>query len=143
MKFKTTMKRLFLCLLVLYSISVIAQETWKMRLTCPEEKINMVIDLYKESIVVPTMEDFGPMNGYMNGNIYGVWTVTSHKIKDNTTATLNLSNDLGSETQECLLVQKTDSTWALKFIGRNVIKRVSGKKLVKIPSELTFKTKND
>lgn len=141
MKLKPTMKHLFLCLFVLHFTSMAAQETWKMRLTCPEEKINVVLDLYKESVVVPTMEEFGPMNGYMNGNIYGVWTVTSHKIKDNTTATINLSNDLGSETQECLLTQKTDSTWVMKFIGRNVIKRVNGKKLVKIPSELTFKTK--
>ena len=85
------------------------------------------------------MEDFGPMNGYMNGNIYGVWTVTSFRIKDNNTATLNLSNDLGSETQETLLIQLNDSTWKLKFVGRPVVKRVVGKKLVKIPTELTLK----
>lgn len=110
-----------------------------MRLSCPQEKINLNIDLYEESVMVPTMEDFGPMNGYMNGNVYGVWMVTSFDIKSNSTATINLSNDLGSETQEAQLTQLTDSTWSLKFTGRNVVKRVSGKKLVKIPSELIMK----
>lgn len=133
------MRRAFSIILLTCAASLAAQGPWKLRLTCPQEKILLNIDLYKESITVPTMEDFGPMNGYMNGNIYGVWTVTSFRIKDNNTATLNLSNDLGSETQETLLTQLNDSTWKLKFVGRPVVKRVVGKKLVKIPAELTLK----
>ena len=85
------------------------------------------------------MEDFGPMNGYMNGDIYGVWTVTSFNIKDNKNVILNLSNDLGSETQAALLTQQNDTTWSLKLTGRPVIKRVDGRKLVKIPTELIMK----
>lgn len=133
------MRRAFSIILLTCAASLAAQGPWKLRLACPQEKILLNIDLYEESITVPTMEDFGPMNGYMNGNIYGVWTVTSFRIKDNNTATLNLSNDLGSETQETLLTQLNDSTWKLKFVGRPVVKRVAGKKLVKIPTELTMK----
>ncbi len=133
------MRRAFSLILLACASSLAAQGPWKLRLTCPQEKINLNIDLYEESITVPTMEDFGPMNGYMNGNIYGVWTVTSFRIKDGTSATLNLSNDLGSETQETLLTQVNDSTWSLKLVGRTVVKRVVGKKLVKISPELIMK----
>ena len=54
----------------------------------------------EESIQVPGMEMFGPMNGYLGGDIYCVWSVTSFKIQDDKVATLRLSNDLGSETQK-------------------------------------------
>lgn len=133
------MRRAFSVILLACTASLAAQGPWKLRLTCPQEKINLNIDLYEESITVPTMEDFGPMNGYLNGNVYGVWTVTSFRIKDNRSATLNLSNDLGSETQETLLTQLNDSTWSLKLIGYTAVKRVVGKKLVKISSELIMK----
>ena len=137
------MKRLFFTvLLALCSASVmLAQGPWKLKLFCPEEKVRLHIDLYEESIQVPGMEMFGPMNGYLGGDIYGVWTITSFEIKDNREATLRVSNDLGSETQRITLTQQTDSTWLMRFEGRNVVKRVNGKKLVKIPS--TFLMRKD
>jgi hypothetical protein len=116
-----------------------AQRPWKMNLTCPEEKITLRMDLYDESITVPRMEMFGPMNGYLGGDIYGVWTITSFEIKNNREATLRVSNDLGSETQRITLTQQTDSTWLMRFEGRNVVKRVNGKKLVKIPSSFLMR----
>ena len=85
------------------------------------------------------MEMFGPMNGYLGGNIYGVWTVTSFKIQDDKIATLRLSNDLGSETQRVTLTQQSDSIYTLHFDGTNVVKRAIGRKLVKIPAELKMK----
>lgn len=111
-------------------------QPWKLRLTAPEEKINLTLDLYEESIEVPGMEAFGPMNGYMDGNIYGVWYVVGFDIKDDRNATVTIANDLGSEDQKLSLTQNTDSTWQLKFLGHNAVKRAEGKKLVKIPSEL-------
>lgn len=116
-----------------------AQGPWKLKLHCPEENIVLHIDLYEESVKVPGMEMFGPMNGYLGGNIYGVWTVTSFKIQDDKTATLRLSNDLGSETQKVTLTQQPDSTYTLRFDGTNVVKRVVGHKLVKIPAEFSMK----
>lgn len=120
--------------------SLQAQKPWKVNLKCPEQRIYLNLDLYEESIEVPTMEMFGPMNGYMDGNIYGVWSITSCEVKDDKTAIINLSNDLGSETQKALLTHDTDSTWTCSLQGLTVIKRVTDKrKLVKIPSELVFK----
>ena len=85
------------------------------------------------------MEMFGPQNGYLGGNIYGVWTVTSFKIQDDKVATLKISNDLGSETQKLILTQQSDSIYTLRFEGTNVVKRAVGRKLVKIPTELKMK----
>ncbi len=134
------MKKILTSTLLILTASVaLAQGPWKMKLTCPEEKVNLVMNLYEESIEVPGMEMFGPMNGYLGGNIYGVWSITSFEIKDNKNAKLRVSNDLGSETQEIQLTQQNDSTWKMDFLGRNVVKRVNGKKLVKIPATYLMK----
>ena len=133
------MKKILLSLLLLYSFLVQAQGPWKMNLLCPEEDVRLHINLYEEIIEVPGMEMFGPQNGYLGGNIYGVWTVTSFKIQDDKTATLKLSNDLGSETQKVTLVQQSDSVYTMRFDGTNVVKRAIGRKLVKVPSEFRMK----
>lgn len=129
------------CIAVSLASSVLAQGPWKLSLHCPEENVHLYLDLYEESINVPGMDMFGPMNGYLGGNIYGVWSVTSFKIQDDKVATLRLSNDLGSETQKATLTQQSDSLYILRFDGLNVVKRAIGKKLVKIPSE--FKMRKD
>ena len=85
------------------------------------------------------MEMFGPMGGYMNGNVYGIWMVTSSKIEDERTATIRLSNDLGSETQQARLTIENDSTYVFEQEDGAVIKKVVKKKLVKIPKKLTFR----
>lgn len=116
--------------------AILGQQPWKLSLHSQEEGINLRLDLYEESIDVPGLEAFGPMNGYMDGNIYGVWYVVGFDIKDDRHATLTIANDLGSEDQKLTLTHDTDSTWQLKFLGYNAVKRAQGKKLVKIPSEL-------
>ena len=134
-------KNLLTAILLTVAISALAQGPWKMILTCPEEKIDLVMNLYKEEIEVPGMEMFGPMNGYLGGNIYGVWSITSFKIDSDKNVSLRVSNDLGSETQAIQITQQNDSVWRMEFTGHNVIKRVNGKKLVKIPSVFLMKKK--
>ena len=134
-------KNLLTAILLTVAISALAQRPWKMILTCPEEKIDLVMNLYKEDIEVPGMEMFGPMNGYLGGNIYGVWSITSFKIESDKNVSLRVSNDLGSETQAIQITQQNDSVWRMEFTGHNVIKRVNGKKLVKIPSVFLMKKK--
>ena len=123
---------------VIFSIFTagLAKGPWKLQLHCPKEKIDFKIDLYEESISVPGLEDFGPMNGYLGGEIFGVWYVVGFDIKNERNASITIANDLGSEDQKLSLTQTSDSTYTLKFLGHNVVKRVQGRKLVKIPSEL-------
>lgn len=115
------------------------EEPWRMKLLSTEGEIKLFIDLYEESIQVPGMDMFGPMNGYMGGNIYGVWMITSHTIDNNKTCKLRLSNDLGSEAQECILTQENDSIYKLTLKGGVSIKKVVNKKLVKLPATIEFK----
>ncbi len=129
------MKRVLALVLPMFCVLVHATEPWKLNLTDRTEKVVLKLDLHEESIEVPGMEMFGPMHGYLGGNIYGVWMVTSFEIKKDK-AILRLSNDLGSETQEAELAQTSDSTYTLKLLGTTVVKRAEGRKLYKITSTL-------
>ena len=134
-------KRATLAAMFAFATACIGQQPWRLNLVCPEERIHRKLNLYEENIEVPGLEAFGPMNGYMDGNIYGVWYVVGFDIKDDKHATITIANDLGSEDQKLTLTQNADSTYQLKFLGYNAVKRAQGKKLIKIPSE--FKMVND
>lgn len=131
------MKSSLALIIAFLSLTTYANEPWKVNLIDKKQNITLRLNLYAEDIEVPDMEMFGPMNGYLGGNIYGVWPVTSFEIKKKK-AILRLSNDLGSETQEAELTQTSDSTYILKLTGSTVVKRVNGRKLVKIAPTLNM-----
>ncbi len=132
----TIVASLFVCMMVS------AQEPWKFRMECAENEIVLAIDLYEESVDVPGMSMFGPMNGYIGGKgVWGVWMVTSYKILSDTKAEIHLSNDQGSETQPVRLTLNDDGTCLFEEFSGSVIKKVVNNKLVKIPSKMVFKGK--
>ena len=134
--------RALLSVVLLLSIALRAGEPWKLQLTNKEEQVDLKLDVYEESIDVPGMELFGPMNGYLAGKgVYGTWMVTSFQIKNNKEATLRLSNDQGSETQAILLTWQNDSTYLMELQNGVVVKKVVNKKLVKIPGKITLLVK--
>lgn len=136
------MKCIYSLLLALAATMVKAAEPWKLRLDNSDEGVYLHIDLYEESIPVPGMEMFGPMNGYLNGKgVYGVWSVTSFDIKDDKVATLRLSNDLGSETQSIRLTWQNDSTYLMELQDGVVVKKAVNRKLVKIVPKMTLHVK--
>lgn len=135
-------KRLILCALLVGALASKAAEPWKLHLYNKEERMELHIDLYEETIDVPNMEMFGPMNGYLGGGgVYGKWMVTSFKIKDDHVATLRVSNDLGSETQSIQLTWLNDSTYAMDLQGGVVVKKVVNKKLAKVPAKVLMSVK--
>lgn len=126
-------------LLMLFSVlSLKAQNPFKKTLYNKEYNLTLNMDLYNESIEVPSMEMFGLMNGYLSGNIYRLWIITSAKVESSEQATIRLSNDLGSETQEVKLTVQNDSTYLFEQVDGVAIKRVVKKKLIKIPRLLEF-----
>lgn len=137
------MRRFKIILTAFVATTLQAAEPWRLHLVNNEEGINLQIDLYKESITVPSMEMFGPMNGYLNGKgIYGVWTVTSFEVKNEHTATLRVSNDLGSETQAIRLTWQNDSTYQMTLEDGVVVKKSVNRKLVKIAPQMLLKVKD-
>lgn len=134
--------RTLLCALLLASSATQAAEPWKLSLYNQTEEVEVHIDLYEETIDVPGMDMFGPMNGYIGGKgVYGKWMVTSFNIKDDKSATLRVSNDLGSETQSVLLTWQNDSTYMMELQGGVVIKKAVNRKLVKIPAKIQLSIK--
>lgn len=121
-----------------------AAEPWKVALYDEGHAVSLTIDLVGESVEVPGMEMYGPMAGYMRGasgeSLYGTWVVTSFKVVSDKKASIRLSNDLGSETQQALLTADSDSTYTLKLEGQMVMKRVvNKKKLVKVDPVFSFR----
>lgn len=130
-------------MLLATAANVWADGPWKCKLECAQEKVDIVLDLYEESIEVPGMSMFGPMNGYLNGKgVYGVWMVTSFEIKNEREAHVRFSNDLGSDSQTIKLTIADDGTYNAELIGGVAVKKVvNGKKLEKIVSKLAMKIK--
>ncbi len=134
------MRKILFCTFLLACTSALAEGSWKFIAGSQEEALHFEIDLHEESIEVPGMEMFGPLNGYLRGKgIWGVWAVTSVKNVNDKQATIHLSNDQGSETQAVRLTLNNDSTCLFEQIDGNVMKRVSGRKLVKIPKKIIMK----
>ena len=136
------MKRIFTIISAVVTLTASAAGPWRLNLENKDEQAILRIDLYEETVPVPGMEMFGPMNGFLAGKgIYGIWMVTSFDIRDERTATLRLSNDQGSETQAIKLTQQNDSTFLMELQGGVVVKRAVNKKLVKIPNKIFLNVK--
>ncbi len=104
-----------------------------------ENRVTIVLNLYEATLFAPNYGFLGELNGFMHGSgIYGMWFTTSHKIEGNT-ATLRMSNDIGSDAQTIVFHQLTDSTFSYKAVGGNEVKKAVGRKLVHIPSGMVFK----
>lgn len=134
---------LFFCALMLTGGQLSAQTAdrpFKGRFYNEENRIYLTLDLYEATLDAPGLSFLGKMNGFMNGNIYGIWLLTSHKIEGKT-ATLRFSNDQGSDAQTVRLTAQSDSVLIYKALDGNSIRRVEKRKLVKIPSEMTFRRK--
>lgn len=110
---------------------------WKGHFYNKENGIDVHLDLYEKTLQAPGLSFLGEMNGYMSGKIYGIWMLVSYKIKGNV-ATLRFSNDQGADSQTVIFTATSDSTYIYNATGGNNVKRVAGKKLVKIPETLTF-----
>lgn len=136
------MRHKLFTLLAFFALTAKASGPWRLNLENKAEEVVLRIDLHEESVNVPGMEMFGPMNGYLGGRgIYGVWMVTSFEVKDDQTATLRLSNDLGSETQAIRLTQQSDSLYLMELQGSVVVKRAVNRKLVKIAPKMELRMK--
>lgn len=133
------MKKLLIPALALMPLLLHADGPWKAVLRSQESNVSLTMDLLEESVEVPGLEMFGPMNGYMSGNIYGVWMISHCKVINEKQAEIKLSNDLGSETQSTVLTWTSDSTATMELTGSVVMKRRVDKKLEKIEPLLRFR----
>ena len=105
-----------------------------------EYEVYLRIDFYDESITVPGQELYGQLPGYL-GKMHNsfCWVITSAKIKDKKTATMNLINDYGSEDLTATLTRKNDSIYILKQESGSTLKVPKNSKWQKLPKILELK----
>lgn len=102
--------------------------------------LNIHLDLPDENLFVPDMTFLGPVGGYLDGRIYGVWMLISYDIKDET-ATLRFTNDVGSDSQTILLSHKGNGLFDYRTVEGNNIRKVQNRKLVRIADRMQMKKK--
>ena len=98
------------------------------------------INFYDEDIKVPGQELYGTLPGFLGKkNNSFCWVITSAKIKDRKTATLNLINDYGSEDLTATLTRENDSIYILKQVEGSTLKVPKDGKWQKLPKTLERK----
>ena len=105
-----------------------------------EYDIYLNINFYDEDIKVPGQELYGMLPGYLGKkNNSFCWVITSAKIKDSKTATLDLINDYGSEDLTATLTRQNDSIYVLKQESGSTLKVPKNGKWQKIPKTVELK----
>ena len=139
------MRKIGLTIIALWlTISAFAEQkdstTFRAYLYNNEYEVYLNINFYDENIKVPGQELYGPLPGYLGKkNNSFCWVITSAKIKDKKTATMNLINDYGSEDLTATLTQKNDSIYILKQESGSTLKVPKNSKWQKIPKTIELK----
>lgn len=137
------MKKLFILMFVLLvSVKLAAQsnKVFHTYIYNDEFKVYMDINLYENNVIVPNQELFGETPGYFGAKRdERKWLITSAKIDDKNSATLEIANDYGSEDLTATLTfNPEDGSYVLRQKSGSRIKIVVNRKWVKIPTELKF-----
>lgn len=123
------------------STAVAQQANFNGTLVNEEHGLRLHLDLDAETVSIPGMSFLGDTHGYLDGktnyHVYGVWMLIRHSVEGNK-AKLRFSNDIGSDSQDVTLTQVNDSTFEFNATGTNSLRKVEGRKLVKIPSTMTL-----
>ena len=131
-------------LLLLMSINVLAEQrdstAFRAYLYNNTYDVYLQINFYDENIKVPGQELYGMLPGYLGKkNNSFCWVITSAKIKDNKTATLDLINDYGSEDLTATLTRRNDSIYVLKQESGSTLKVPKNGKWQKLPKTIELK----
>lgn len=100
--------------------------------------LRLHVDLGKERLIVPGMAFLGPVFAYMDGRIYGSWMLVKKEVK-NGKAILRFTNEIGSDSQDVELTQTADGNYFYRTLGGNNVKKVVGRRLVKIADSMPMK----
>ena len=135
------MKKLFILMFVLLvSVKLAAQsdKVFHTYIYNDEFKVYMDINLYENNVIVPDQELFGEIPGYFGAKRdQSKWLITSAKIDDKNSATLEIVNDYGSEDLTATLTYNPeDGSYVLKQKSGSRIMIVVYRICVKIPTVL-------
>ena len=104
-----------------------------------EYNVYLRINFYQENISVPGQELYGKLPGYLSKQHNSFcWLITSAEVEGNK-ATLQMSNDYGSEDLTATLTAESDSVYILKQIEGSTLKVPNNGKWQKLPKSLELK----
>lgn len=129
-----------------FCLSAIAQDSaaFKGKIVNDEYRIRMEMDFDGQAVIVPEQEIFGEVAGYLGAEgDPRKWIVTGVKMRNKTTARLEITNDYGSEDLTATLTLNADGTFTLKQLDGSTIKIAVNRKWVKLPKTLVFKRQDD
>lgn len=98
------------------------------------------INLYKQDVIIPGQELYGPLPGYL-GKLRNsfCWVVTDATIKNEKEAELSLINDYGSDDLTATLTCKNDSTYLLQQKQGSTLKVPRNGKWQRLPKVIELK----
>ena len=132
-------------ILLLAALNSIAQSTknFSGKFVNEELGIYLVIDFYKNNVVVPNQEIYGAMPGFLGDYKDGrKWLITDARTNhSDTAAQLDMVNDYGSEDLRAELVIGKDGICTLKQLKGSALKVARNRKWVKLPKQIVFKRK--
>lgn len=130
---------------LVWSVTASAQASlFKGTFVSEETGIQLHLDLEEETIEVPGLSFIGPTHGYLDGktnnHVYGTWMLVKFSVEGNK-AKLRFTNDIGSDSQDIVLVYNDDDKIDYNTTGGNCIRKVENRKLVKTQSSTTLHKK--
>lgn len=131
------MKRITILILLLVGVfSLAGAQTFKGHFVNDEFKIQMVLNLYADSIEVPGIDD-EMCYGYINGNTNGTWVILKVISVEKEKAVFRASCDNGSDSQNVELTLE-DGKLVMRQLKDAYIKTVADRKYVKLPKAVEF-----
>ena len=133
------MKRIAMLVMLVLGICMpmSAQQIFKGHFLNDENKIQMELNLYNDSIPVPGIED-ETCYGYLRGNLNGTWVILKVITLEEAKAVFRASCDNGSDSQNVELTVNKDGKLEMKQLNDALIKTIDGKKYVKLPKSVIF-----
>ena len=129
-----------------FCATLCAQEStaFKGKIVNDEYQVWIEMNFDEQTLIVPEQEIFGEVAGYLGAERDPrKWIVTSVKMKNKTTAQLEIVNDYGSEDLTASLTLNRDGTFTLRQLDGSTIKIAVNKKWVKLPKILVFKRQDN
>lgn len=131
------MKRFTIIIVMLVGAFALANaQTFKGHFMNDEFKMQMVLNLYADSVAVPGIDD-EMCYGYINGNTNGTWVILKVISVEKDKAVFRASCDNGSDSQNVELTV-VDGKLVMKQLKDAYIKTVANRKYVKLPKTVEF-----
>jgi hypothetical protein len=140
------MRKVFICCMFLFLANNISAQKriFDCQLSNDDYQVFIKMNLYEQNISIPGQEIFGKLAGYFGSKrSVMIWPIVKAKVENDSVATIQLINDLGSEDLSCTLSFQKDGSYLLHQDDGSTLKIVVNSKYVKIPKTLKLYRKEN